>query len=196
MTEKERKRTGHKSTPPEKEQPETASETPISQATEETSQVSMQEFQQLNKELEETRQKSNENFEGWQRERADFSNYRKRIDREQGLLTQTITGDIIKRYLIIIDDLERALKLRPQDGDGALWAEGIELIYRKLTNILEQEGITRIPAEKEEFDPTRHEALSYEESPDHSSNQIIEVIEQGYMHGDRVLRPARVRVAR
>jgi molecular chaperone GrpE len=86
--------------------------------------------------------------------------------------------------------------VRPTEGDAAAWADGIELVYRKLIGILESEGVKRIPAESEKFDPTRHEAITHEDSPDHESDDIIEVVRQGYTIADRVLRPALVRVAR
>lgn len=140
--------------------------------------------------------KQKEYIEGWARERADFSNYKRRIEREQATLAQNITGEILKKYLLILDDMTRAMKMRPKDGEAASWADGIELIYRKLQSILDAEGIQRIPAEQEMFDPMRHEAITYEESPEHESGQIIEVLQDGYTLGDRVLRPARVRVAR
>jgi molecular chaperone GrpE len=122
--------------------------------------------------------------DGWQRERAEFSNYRKLVERTQSEERQNRTAD------------ERAVKTRPKEGPAAEWSEGIELVIRKLQGILESEGIKRIPAENEAFDPMRHEAISHEDSPDHKSGQIIEVVQQGYTIGDRVLRPALVRVAR
>ena len=150
----------------------------------------------LKTELEKANQQAAENFDGWQRERADFLNYKKRIERDRVCTEQAITSDIVKKFLVILDDLERALKARPVSEEGAAWAEGIELIYRKLQNQLETKGVTRIPAEDQEFDPNLHEAITHEDSPDFESGQIIEVIEQGYLLGDRVVRPARVRVAR
>jgi molecular chaperone GrpE len=158
--------------------------------------VPVQEYSALKEELDKTQKQSKDFFEGWQRERADFTNYKKRIEREQSQLSQNLSGNIIKKYLVVLDDLDRALKTRPTQGDGASWAEGIELIYRKLQKILEAEGIMRMPAETELFDPTRHEAISNEDSPNHESGEIIEVVQQGYLIGDRVLRPALVRVAR
>ncbi len=154
------------------------------------------EIDQLAQNLQEAQNKSKEYFEGWQRERADFANYKRRIERDQQTLAQNITSEIVKKYLMILDDLERALKNRPVEEPAAAWANGIELIQRKLQNILEAEGVKRIPAETEEFNPTRHEAISYEDSPDHEGGQIIEVVQQGYLLGDRVIRPALVRVAR
>jgi molecular chaperone GrpE len=158
--------------------------------------LTMEEFDALQAELEKTRAKSNDYFEGWQRERADFSNYKKRVERDAASAQQNALESVVKKYLVILDDLERASKTRPTSGEGAAWADGIELIYRKLTNLLEQEGVRRMEAEKEYFDPRRHEAIIQEESPDHESGQIIEVIQQGYLLGDRVIRPALVRVAR
>lgn len=153
-------------------------------------------MQQLQQELESAQAKAREFFEGWQRERADFSNYKRRVERDQQMLGQSLKIDVIKKYLTVIDDLDRALKTRPTDGTAAAWSNGIELIYRKLTSMLDAEGVQRIPAETEEFNPSRHEAISYEDSPDHGSGEIIEVVQQGYTLGDRVIRPALVRVAR
>ena len=97
-----------------------------------------------------------------------------------------------KHYLPILDDLERALATRPAD---LAWVDGIELIYRKLKSILEAEGLKRIEAEGQMFDPNFHEAISQEPSEDHESGQIIAVVQNGYMLGERVIRPAMVRVA-
>lgn len=158
--------------------------------------LTLSEYNDLQKQISEAEQKTREYFEGWQRERADFLNYRKRIERENALLHQNLTGQIIKKYLVILDDLERALKSRPAQGDGAVWSQGVELISRKLATILDGEGLKPIEATEAMFDPLLHEAITHEDSPDHQSGQIIEVVQQGYMLGDRVLRPAQVRVAR
>ncbi len=157
--------------------------------------IPLSEYEALKQELERAQQSEKAYFEGWQRERADFINYKKRIEREQSQLAETIAANILKKYLVIVDDLERALKNRPANVDPQ-WLEGIELIYKKLVAILEAEGVKRIPAEGAMFDPNLHEAISHEESPEHESGQIIEVVQQGYTIGDRVLRPALVRVAR
>jgi molecular chaperone GrpE len=149
----------------------------------------------LQSELADSQAKANEYLDGWQRARADFANYKKRVERDQALLQQSITGNVVRRYLEIMDDLARALKNRPQDGDGAVWANGIELIYRKLLLVLDNEGVK--PLENTTtFDPTLHEAVTSEESDQHAPGEIIEVLQPGYMLGERVLRPAVVRVAK
>jgi molecular chaperone GrpE len=153
-------------------------------------------MEKLQMELEETRAKADEYLDGWQRSRAEFSNYKKRIEREQAHIYQTTAGNLIKHFLEIADDLERALNSRPQEKDGEQWANGVELIYRKLMATIEAEGVIRIEPDGQYFDPTFHEAISQEDSKQHESGQIIEVLQPGYQLGDRVLRPARVRVAR
>jgi len=157
-----------------------------------------EEFTQLRTELEEAKQKECEYLSGWQRERAEFFNYKKRIEREQAQGGQNAFVNAIRRYLDIADDLDRALnsKNRPTEGEDAIWANGIELIHRKMLAAFEADGIKTIGTDGKFFDPNMHEAISHEDSPGHESGQIIEVVQPGYMLGERVIRPARVRVAR
>ena len=102
-------------------------------------------------------------------------------------------GDLIKRFLPVLDDLERALQNRPDDS---AWASGIELIKRKLQAIMESEGLQRIEAEGMAFDPNFHEAISFESADGLESGRVIAVVQNGYMLGDHVVRPAMVRVAK
>ena len=155
-----------------------------------------EEIETLRKDLEETQQQRDEYLDRLLRGAADFSNYKKRIDREREQFYQTAVGNVARRYLDIVDDLYRALNNCPKDGEGALWANGIELIYRKLLSVLEAEGVKVMETNRHIFDPTRHEAISQEESSTHQSGEIIETIQNGYLIGERVLRPARVRVAK
>jgi molecular chaperone GrpE len=157
-----------------------------------------EEIAQLRSELDEALAKANEYLTGWQRERAEFFNYKKRMEREQAQGGQNAFATAIRRYLEIADDLERALKSknRPVEGNGAIWADGIDLIHRKMIAAFEADGVKLMDTEGKFFDPNMHEAISNEDSPDHESGQIIEVVQPGYTLGDRVIRPARVRVAR
>lgn len=157
-----------------------------------------EEITQLRDELDKALARADEYLTGWQRERAEFINYKKRMDREQSQGGQNAFGNAIRRYLDIADDLARALKdkNRPSDGNGAIWAEGIDLIHRKLISAFEADGVKIIETKGQFFDPNMHEAISHEDSPEHESGQIIEVVQPGYSLGERVIRPARVRVAR
>lgn len=164
----------------------------IQQPDEPVGQVQAADLESLRTELKIARAKAAENLDGWQRTLAEFQNYRKRIDRDRAGEQAAMRGDLIKKVLPVLDDLDRALQNRPAND---AWAGGIELIQRKLQSILEAEGITRIDAEGTQFDPNVHEALSQEPVDGVESGQVVEVMQQGYMLGDRVIRPAQVRIA-
>ena len=146
----------------------------------------------LQSQLAEAESKASEYKDGWARSQAEFQNYRKRIERDNELTYANMKGDIIKKVLPALDDLERALQNRPADDS---WASGIELIARKLQNILEGEGVKRIEAKGAAFDPNFHEAITHEPSDEVESEHVIDVVQNGYMLGERVIRPALVRVA-
>jgi molecular chaperone GrpE len=101
-------------------------------------------------------------------------------------------GDLIRKMLPILDDLERALQSRPPDDS---WFNGVELIQRKLQSILEAEGVKRMEAEGAVFDPNFHEAISQEPVDGAESGRVVAVVQNGYMLGERVIRPAQVKVA-
>ena len=156
---------------------------------------SEEQVESLQSSLDEMTAQAEEYLDGWQRARAEFANYKKRILKENTEIRQVARGDVIKIYLDILDDLERALGEKPTQGEGKTWSEGIELIVQKLHNRLEAEGIKPMNPLGEEFDPNIHEALMKAESDEYESGQIIEVMQEGYWIGDKVLRPALVRVA-
>jgi molecular chaperone GrpE len=148
------------------------------------------------KEIDDLKEKANTYSEGWKRERADFDNYRKRVQRDQEQEKQNRMIDIIKKYLVLHDDLGLAMKNAPSGQENQQWLDGIALIFKKMENILENEGIEQINTEKVDFDPNLHEAISHEENPDFQSGQIIEVVKPGYKIKNRIIRPALVRVAK
>lgn len=154
--------------------------------------VSMEEFSALKVQLAEAESKKQEYLDALLRERADFTNYRRRAELEGKQMGQWTTGETVKKLLPVLDDLERALSNRPADN---IWANGVELVLRKFQSILEKENITRIEAEGKPFDPNLHEAIMQEPSDLYESGTVTAVLQQGYMHGERVLRPALVKVA-
>lgn len=146
----------------------------------------------LRSQIEEAETRIAENLDGWQRAQAEFINFKKRIERDREMDFLTMKGDIIRKFLPVLDDLERALANRPA---GEQWGEGIELIARKFQGLLEAEGVRRIEAQGQPFDPNFHEAISNEPSDEVESGNVIAVVQNGYMLGERVIRAAVVRVA-
>jgi len=123
---------------------------------------------------------------------AEFDNYRKRMDRERRDLAEYTAGEAIKDLLPIIDNLERALQTPAQDDP---LRKGVELIHKQMLEILRRRGVTPIEALGADFDPNVHEAVTQEESAQHREGEVMEELQRGYKVGDRLLRPAMVKVA-
>jgi len=124
---------------------------------------------------------------------AEFDNYRKRVDRDRRDQAEAMTADALMDLLPIVDDLERALKAA--DKDDPL-RKGVELIHKQMTDLLRKRGVKAIDAVGADFDPNYHQAVVQEVSPDHREGEVIEEFARGYMLGDRLLRPAMVKVAK
>ncbi len=138
-----------------------------------------------------------ENLDGWQRARAEFANYKRRVEAERAELAASAGANALKRVLPAVDDLERAMQTLPDELKDNPWVNGVSMVQRKLNAALEQSGITPLATNPgDAFDPNVHEAITHEESDQFGSGQIIGEVQRGYKIGDRVLRPAMVRVAR
>ncbi len=156
----------------------------------------LDEVQKLQAELEQAQAQAAEYLDGWQRARAEFANYKKRQEAERAQLIAFANADLLRKLLPIVDDFERAVQSIPPEMKEQTWVEGIMLIQRKLESLLETEGVTPIETEGETFDPRYHEAVTHEEAEGYTEDQIIGELRRGYMLGERVLRPALVRVAK
>lgn len=169
----------------------------IAEEVEEAAQVEeVTELEALRQELEEAKAQEAEYLDGWQRARAEFANYKRRNEQERQELFKLANTTLITRLLPIFDDFERAFQTLPSNLLSLTWIDGVALIYRRLQAILEGEGLTLTDTEGQSFDPLLHEAVTYEESAEHEEGQIIGEVQKGYKLGDRVLRPALVRVAK
>lgn len=159
--------------------------------------ISYDELENLQKQIVELQSQSTEYLNGLQRERADFANYKRRVDQENQNIYQKALADLVKPFLIVIDDLERALKHKPSDQVILAWVDGLELILQKLIKSIEGQGIERLKIEPgDPFDPMLYEAITHEDNPEFENGEIIEVVQTGYKIKDRIIRPALVRVAK
>ena len=129
-----------------------------------------------------------------QRAQADLVNYRSRAIQEQDEIKRTVRFGLISRFIGVADDLERAIDGIPDEIEKG-WKEGILLVLRNLENSLDMEGVKKIDALGEIFDPYKHEALLYEKTFQSPEGTILNVIQNGYTLNDKILRPARVVVA-
>lgn len=153
-------------------------------------------IEQLQQQLAEAQAQAAEYLDGWQRARAEFANYRRRQEAERELQVQMANAGLLTQLLPVLDDLERALAAAPDTAQGQSWLEGVQLIKRKLEFVLESQGVQPIETAGRTFDPAYHEAVACEEAEGYEEGEIIAEVRRGYMLGERVLRPALVRVAR
>jgi len=130
-----------------------------------------------------------------QRLQAEFDNYRKRVLREQTTAVEMAAEPVMRRLLEVLDDFELALMHAGDDVDPERLLKGVELVYAKLLDALQGEGLERIPAEGAPFDPELHEALM-QTGEGAGEPHVAEVFRQGYALRGRVIRPAGVRVER
>lgn len=158
--------------------------------------MTMQEQRELTAQLEQAQTKADDYLDSLQRERANFQNYKKRIERERSEQAQTVRAQMLLKLLPVLDDFYRAMDAVPE-GEHDQWFAGIELILRRLERYLADHNVTEIEIEAagQPFDPNYHEAVGVDTDTDAESGTITAVLLRGYMHGDRVLRPAMVRVA-
>ena len=128
---------------------------------------------------------------------ADFANYKKRTAAEKLQISEVVKMDVITNILPVIDNFERALQV-PQDkvaDDVKSFIDGYEMIYKQLLGVLEKEGVTKIDAVGKPFDPTYHQAVMRVPSDEYDDDVVVEVLQEGYLLGDKTLRPAMVKVA-
>jgi molecular chaperone GrpE len=148
--------------------------------------------EELERRLEEVERERDEYLTDLKRLAADFENYRKRAAREQAGLVTRANERLVKELLPVLDDLGRALVAADEHEEAKL-AEGVQLVHRQLSALLEREGLAEIETNGR-FDPHVHEALLSQPS-EQDEGTVLEVVQKGYRLGDRVLRPARVVVA-
>lgn len=130
-----------------------------------------------------------------QRERADFLNYRRRVDQERAEDRDRAVAETVQRVLPLLDDLDRALAQRPDDLAGHPWVQGVMLLRSRLRETLSGLGVAIIGAAGEPFDPALHEAVFFDVRPDGGEARVVEVVRPGYRIGGRLIRPAQVGVA-
>jgi molecular chaperone GrpE len=129
------------------------------------------------------------------RTQAEFDNYRKRVERERLETIERAAESVLRDVLPVVDDLERALDAEASNEAAASYRKGVELIHRQLTELLTRRGVKPIETLGRNFDPHLHQAVSSEAVPGARDGEIVQELRRGYMLGDRLLRPAMVKVA-
>ena len=134
------------------------------------------------------------------RRQADFENYRKRMDRERAETYNRVVVDIAAKLLPVLDNLKRALDTEAsveasESDEFRHFLSGVDLIYKQLTGVLDALGVKPVLAEGEQFDPHLHEAVVTEPTDDYEPDTVMQEIVRGFRLGDKLIRPALVKVA-
>lgn len=134
------------------------------------------------------------------RRQADFENYRKRVERERSETYERVVAEIAAKLLPVLDNLKRALDTEASLESGESdefrhFLSGVDLIFKQLGGVIEALGVKPVLSVGERFDPHIHEAVVSEPSDDHEPDTVMEEIIRGYRMGDKLIRPALVKVA-
>ena len=146
--------------------------------------------------LKKAQEEAQEHYDRLLRTTADFENYKKRVTKEKSDLIRYGNDELIKELLPVIDNLERALEHASGEGEQEGIAGGVKMTLQQFLGILQRFGVTPIAAEGHPFDPTRHEAVMEQTTDDHEPGHVVSELEKGYLLNDRLVRPAKVVVAK
>ena len=146
-------------------------------------------IEELTSALAESKARCDANLAGWQRAQADYANLKRISEQEKADICKYANAGLLANILPVIDDLERAMAMVPEDLKGNKWVKGLIMINQKLVDTLEKQGITQIKAVGEEFDPRFMDAITC--CPG-KKDIVAHEVEKGYKLNDRVIRPAKV----
>lgn len=147
--------------------------------------------------LEEANTRAEDNWQKLLRKEAELQNIRKRAEQDVANARKYSIDRFAESLLVVIDSFEQGLQVeQPKSEESARLVEGMDLTYKALLDVLDKFGVSPINPAQEAFNPLFHEAISMFETSDVPPNQVVTVVQKGYMVHDRVLRPARVVVAK
>ena len=150
----------------------------------------------LREELEEALREKDQFRTMAQRAQADLANYKRRAAEEFEEGTRSARAQLLTKFLSVVDDLDRALEMVPDDAVTPGWLEGLKLVHRNIDHVLQAEGVSKIEPLGRLFEPFECEAVFYEETPDEEEGKVVSIIRNGYKHHGRVLRAAQVVVSK
>ena len=146
----------------------------------------------LTEEIERLKKENEKYYEHLQRTAAEFDNYKKRVMKEKERIYSLAVGDVVTKYIAVLDNLDKAVVAETTDPKAK---EGIELIHKQMQDVMKELNVELIPTVKETFNPEFHDAVMHIENKDYGDQEVVEELRCGYKMGDRVLRHAMVKVA-
>lgn len=147
---------------------------------------------ELEQEVEKLKKENEKYYDHLQRTAAEFDNYKKRVSKEKETIYQLAVGDVVAKYIPVVDSLEKGANMQGMDAG---MKEGIALIYKQILDVMSSLNVEEIPTVNEKFDPEFHDAVMHVESEEYDEKTVIEELRKGYKMKDRVIRHAMVKVA-
>lgn len=153
-------------------------------------------LKKLRGDLKQAKAEKEEYLTGWQKERAEFTNYKKEEDTRKSMFSESMRERILTRFLAVMDSFNMAFSNKEAwDKVDSNWRQGVEYIYAQMGSIFEEYGVKAVGEVGEDFDPNIHQSIDVVETDKKENNhKVAEVIQKGYKLGERVIRPARVNV--
>jgi molecular chaperone GrpE len=153
-------------------------------------------LKKLRSDLKQARKEKEEYLTGWQKERADFANYKKQEEDRKAIFSEAVRERILSRFLAVIDSFNMAFANKEAwEKVDATWRKGVEYIYAQMEAVFEEYGVKSVGAEGEPFDPNIHQSIDMVETDQKElDHKVAKVIQKGYKLGERIMRPARVNV--
>ncbi|MDD2503570.1 MAG: nucleotide exchange factor GrpE [Clostridiaceae bacterium] len=147
------------------------------------------------KEVEELRKQSEDNYNRLLRMQADFDNYKKRVAKERDDMYYNALETIAGQLLPVVDNMERAVEAFRKDQLDEKYICGVEMVFKQIIDVLDKNGIKEIEALEKDFDPNLHHAVMRAPGEDKDENKVKEVFQKGYILGNKVIRPTLVKVS-
>ncbi|WP_314584629.1 nucleotide exchange factor GrpE [Paenibacillus terrigena] len=136
-----------------------------------------------------------ENNNRYLRAQADFDNFRRRTVKEREELAKYASLKVVEQLVPVLDNFERAIQASGDNQDFESFSKGVQMIFRQLSQVLDQEGLQQMNAVGQPFNPEYHQAIMQVESDEYEEGIVVEEVQKGYMLKDKVLRPAMVKVS-
>lgn len=132
-----------------------------------------------------------EYLDGWQRERADFANFKRDMGKYLEDARGAVKEDIVGQFLNVLDNIELTIQHAPKEISKSDWYKGLEQVHKQYLSTLQEVGVQEIQVKKgDTFDPARHEAI------EGNGEKISEILQKGYILGSKILRPTKVKVSK
>ena len=154
--------------------------------------IPLKEYQQLA----ESGAKAEQYFDNLLRLQAEFENYKKRSSKEKEQYLKFATEGLIYELIGVLDNFERAFDSAHKMNDFKSLHQGVEMILKQIHALLKKNGVKKIDCLGKPFDPTTQEAIAHAETNEHPENTVIEEVQKGYLLGEKIIRPAVVKVSR